>query len=509
MLLSVSLFLVSCGDQQAMENLKTSDLSTASTRAFSADEPSVSNPALQTDWENVKIIKLNGPGNMEIDAPWVYKEGNSMNIPLSYCQDIKKEDGWTMLSHTMIRQNMDYPNYMLFYNKYTGILKGFYYNLQNINNQTFIWTLNAKSPTSIFCSNTLIQEPMTATENYTTSSNIVEVTPLDYGQLNYGWNCFSFELCYSPMNNAPIVSIEGFNTETSIFNLSGDYSGEVIIPINVKKPSGLKSLVSGIGKIVGMASAIIPQLSTVSTAISAASAIMGHTSLYKSKTNMTTIRATSSGKIKLTGTSFTSKKGALTTANNIDLKRLNNNNDLGVWNLSSTPEVNYYKCSRLRRAPRPFNSTDSREYDITTVQLGDLDLNSLIVLNPALMNDIASYRIVKRTFFSQSPSLFTSLASASKYYPTNLGFYIAYSRPFYSEIERMMRYYVVKDSSFFDEILLSITIEISYKNGSTVLSSRVFKPNFKCIDNMNDIKQSNRNAYFVYLTPTPEGPSEY
>lgn len=506
-LVSVSTFLVSCGEQQEMDDSNTSNVTPVSTRAFSADEVSISNPTLQTDWENVKVIKLNRGG--DTDAPWVYKEGNSIDIPLNYRTDIKKEDGWIMLSHTMIYQVTTDPDYILFYNKYTGILKGFYFNRQNINNQSFLWALEAKNPTSIFCSNALIQGPMNTTQTYVTSSNIVRSSNFDFGQLNPGWNCFSFELCYGTLNNAPIISVKGFNTEESTINLSGNYSGEVVIPVTSEEPSGLKSLVSGISKVVGVGAAIIPQLRVVSTAISVASGIMGHTSLYKSKTNVTNIRATSSGKVELTGTSFTSLKGAATEIYDIDLKRLNNNNELGVWNLSATPEVVYPKCSRLMRAVLPTTPDDNDHfgYDIGNVNLDISDLYSLIVVNPALLSEINSYRIVEKTFFTQGFLRFKSLASAENYYPTDFEFYIKYNSSTYDKIQSLKRYHVNSPDDF-TNMLLCLTIEFSYKNGSTVLSSRVFKPNFKCIDNMSDIKQSNSNAYFVYLSPTPEGPSE-
>ncbi|WP_321479217.1 hypothetical protein [uncultured Bacteroides sp.] len=484
-----------------MEELNMSNPSTISTRALSSDEPSISNPTLQIDWENVKVIKLNGSGNMEIDAPWVFKEGNSVNIPLNYCQDIKKEDGWTMLSHTMIRQNMDYPNYMLFYNRYTGILKGFYYNPQNINNQSFVWALEANNPTSIFTSNTLIQRPMNSTEAYLTSSNIVRNSRFDFGQLSPGWNCFSFELCYGTLNNAPIVSVKGFNAQKSTIKLFGTYAGEVIIPITVKEPSGLKSLVSGIGKIVGIGSAIIPQLSTVSTAISAASAILGHTSLYKSKTNLTNIRATSSGNITLTGTSLTSLSGAATELYDIDLKRLNNNNELGVWNLSATPEFTY---PMYKEVSAFLDENRNIEYYSGYIGVSKSRLKSLIVINPKLKAEIDNVQIENAVFFTKYPSRYLiSHNGVDTYYPTHLDYYLQPSRPI--KYSNSLAYVYDTSKALFDtvleDLLLNITIKITYKNGNVLLSSRVYKPRFKSVDNKNEIinsiKASGRNAYML------------
>lgn len=41
---------------------------------------STSNPDLYEDWENVQTIMLN-QGNLDVYAPWVVRQGNSVNIP--------------------------------------------------------------------------------------------------------------------------------------------------------------------------------------------------------------------------------------------------------------------------------------------------------------------------------------------------------------------------------------------------------------------------------------------
>lgn len=50
--------------------------------------------------------------------------------------DIKKEDGWVFLS----TPNKDIgSDYLIFYNKYTGILKVFYYNQNSFLSNNAVW----------------------------------------------------------------------------------------------------------------------------------------------------------------------------------------------------------------------------------------------------------------------------------------------------------------------------------------------------------------------------------
>ncbi len=98
---------------------------------------STSNPNLYNNWENVTKIYLNREG--EIDAPWVVSQGASMMIPENIRTNIKKEDGWIMLGHTLPKINEAEPNYIIFYNKKTGILKIFYYSNKEVQNQSAKW----------------------------------------------------------------------------------------------------------------------------------------------------------------------------------------------------------------------------------------------------------------------------------------------------------------------------------------------------------------------------------
>lgn len=498
--LLLSSITFSCSDKDVQISKETT--SSSLTRALSANDSSISNPTLHRNWENVDTIYLNGGG--QIDAPWIVKEGNSMNIPENYRTDIKKEDGWIMLSHTLLSQSSSEPNYILLYNPYRGIVKGFYYNKENIKNQSFIWVMEATNPTSIFPSNTLIQNSLNATSNYMTTSNILESSQFDFGALNQGWNAFSFEFPYATTNNAPIIAIKGYNNENSTVTLSGTYSGEVIIPITSTQSSDASSIVSAIKGALSAVSSVVPGLGSVNQAVSVASSILGHTSLFKSKTSITNIRATSSGNINLTGSSFTEFGGTATSINNIDLKELNNNNELGLWNLSSNPVITYPRCVNVD--PASVSSDGLIRYYEASLYGEVNNIYSLITINPLVKNNISSYN-VEYTFFSQNASSFVNTTDATNYHTTNFDYYLDYES--YSSSEKLYAYLYNTDniSSVLAPILMNITVTFTYKDGSSFISSRVFKPTFQQIDNqaalVNLYKKSNNIRWIRGVLPIP------
>lgn len=475
----------SCRDQEEQTTDGINSKGITLTRALSANETSVSNPTLHDNWENVATIKLNGGG--EIDAPWIVKAGNSMNIPENYRTDIKKEDGWIMLSHTLLSESSLEPNYILLYNTYRGILKGFYYNRENIKNQSFIWVMEANSPTSIFPLNNLVQGNINMTSNYVTSSNIAEGSQFNFAQLNQGWNAFSFELPYGTISNAPIVAIKGYNNENSTLNLSGRYSGETLIPVTTSQPSSASSIVSAIKGALGVASAAIPVLSTVNRAVSIAASVLGNTSLFKSKTSVTNIRATSSGNLTLAGSSFTLFGGVATSLNNVDLKALNNGNELGVWGLSSAPVLKYPRCVCVE--PSVNNDDHFTTSFYCDLEGYPIDTKSLISINPLILNSLSSYS-VESDYFTKAESLyFISSGGAPSYHPAGFSYYLRYG------VEQKWQNVYVYDtkkfpSDIFEQMLLNITVTFNYKDGSSFISSRVYKPQFQQVDNRTEIINS-------------------
>lgn len=91
------------------------------------ETPSLSNPDLLDNWENVDEIALNTDTewkNYRSTAPW--GNGTSSDLSESFRRDIRKEAGWSMPFHTFKEQNVLHcPNYMCFYNAVFATVKVF------------------------------------------------------------------------------------------------------------------------------------------------------------------------------------------------------------------------------------------------------------------------------------------------------------------------------------------------------------------------------------------------
>lgn len=104
-------------------------------------------------WEKVKIAELEEP----VRTPW-NETGTSGAIPNEIRKDIKYKDGWNLIAHTVNGKGEKGLNYLIFYNRYTGILKGFYHSSDNIPNNTGIWHLHFEQPQSFLAFSNPIAE---------------------------------------------------------------------------------------------------------------------------------------------------------------------------------------------------------------------------------------------------------------------------------------------------------------------------------------------------------------
>lgn len=147
LLLFAALCLTSCSDDEVPV---PKPLHASGSRSIIADgfEISTSNPSLLKNWETVNTIYIaNGSHQLDkITPPWI--SGSTTNLPAEFFTDIKKEDGWTMLFHTLKDEVTDpEQSYMVFYNLFTGVLKVFYYYNKNdfATNSQWVFKCNRKN----------------------------------------------------------------------------------------------------------------------------------------------------------------------------------------------------------------------------------------------------------------------------------------------------------------------------------------------------------------------------
>ncbi|MCD8176856.1 MAG: hypothetical protein LUE98_05285 [Tannerellaceae bacterium] len=451
------------------------------TRALSYEYASVSNPDLHNNWETVDKIILNG-GGLQIDPPWKMVAGNSMDIPDEFRMDIKRTDGWEMLSHTLINSNSDEPNYILFYNKLRGILKGFYYHPVAVGNNSFVWLLESKTPSSILPSNKRTQGIFNSTGKYATTSNVIKQSNANFGHLNKGWNGFSFELVYGNINNKPTIDIKGFNNLESQIKLNGTYTGQVLVP-NIEKSDpagGFDKILKGLGGVVGFVGNFFPPVKSIGRGISVAGSAIGSASGYFSSENTVYTTLNTSGQIELDGTSITNLGGSVPPLSNVPLQTIvNKNESLGLWSLKQQPEYSYNQYLILNRIEQGYFVT----YPTFTPQT---PIESLIVVNPTL--PIKSFKVINIDLIALSkPSFCTSIEVTKDCYFVNSQTYVRGNDPYRESKSDVVYFYPAY--SIPSKTIINITVEFDYGNDKKVVSSRSFDMGWTKIQNSSILNE--------------------
>ena len=424
------------------ENEQSQLLQGAISRALAPIVESKSNPELFENWENVSSVNLNGGGI--IDVPWVDVPGNNMNIPDMFRFDIKKEDSWEILYHTLIDEKSYEPNYILFYNRKAGILKGFYYNLNNENNQNFYWVLEASEPSYYIPTNTLAQNYQK--NKFVTTTNVVAHNSIEeVGHLNAGWNAFSFELPYGYGENSNLkVSIYGYNEEKSDIKLKGQFTGVVNIPIGATDNGGI---LSSLGKFTKSISSVLSAysgrygfignaavskiLSSGANKASSASKFFQSSSSLFSETKTINLQGTINGRMELTGSSTITKSGLVKSINNVPLTK----DKIGLWTMREPTlyGLNYFilkfpKKSGLQSTVFHKLSCDPNDDSgFLNPRKNNLNLDSYIVINPSMEDEIESYKVIEASVFAQEyfpiPYVFKNDESKDGILSTNYTYY--------------------------------------------------------------------------------------
>lgn len=331
-----------------------------------------------------------------------------------------------MLLHTFKNYGEDEKsNYMVFYNQLRGILKVFYYlNEIPAPNNHFIWSIQTDNSlnTSLFDSLFPLSAPMDATP----TNNKMIVTNLNdtpsYG-LNYGWNAFIIEVPhYSKEYRNLTYTIHGYNKLISDFSFIGKneqtVKGTAITNVpdsnsgssDSKKDSkatlngeeaktGIKNFITDptiqIGNPIKQAITNASNTGYVE-AINAGLKYRGNVSAYGSKeaitraTTETTVASyTTLGNITLSGSGSTTVTSSVAALSSISLYN-EQFGDLGVWSLSSTPEIKYERYASITR---PVGQTTPNYISNGTVYTPEKKLNYDVIINPALEKYIIEKRI--------------------------------------------------------------------------------------------------------------------
>ena len=314
--------------------------------------------------------------------PWA--DNSSGSIPAEIRRDVKQSDGWQLLysnvdiigcEHNVVSNTG--ANYILLYNKYTGVLKGFCYanSIQPNNDANWLLTIE-QSNTKLFNFVNYFADPAnTTTTNQIVLSNIS--TNGLTGGFDLGWNCFQQELAYDENSLNEHLDISSFAMNQVSYNFSGSYNstsqGTIVTSSQSSNPI-ISSTITGIANGFGsygaewiknhtdtsedknddtkpiksqLASSILQNLSTnpLQTIISTGlNLVFG--SLFGEKTStIQSLEFSTNGQVNITGTSINPSSGYIMPLAGIPLNGTGER--LGVWNLAEAPQYLIRTCPEL------------------------------------------------------------------------------------------------------------------------------------------------------------------
>lgn len=346
-LLFIIPLLISCDDkidEVILENETKKELKSLNPNGFAQN------------WENETDIILTN--NNKVKLPWVVT--SSSIIPFEIASDIKKENGWEFISV----DNDDFgSDYLIFHNKFTGVLKIYYYYSGNNLNNNAIWTLRDALKNSYLNQGTYFTYPIN--KNLQDQVSIGVISKSSVLGIDKGWNCFQFPVTYSGKAGYIDAFVNVLNV--SSLELDGNYTEKTegtIIEKHSSNPAADK--VNTVAKSVGeKASSWVKEKATASKndekkgifknlSKSTLNEIIsgGTTYLVKSGLNalfgsfigsfkkdepkILNVELTTTGHLKVEGKITFPSSGIANPLNGIE------GSTLGAWNLESNPECRVY-----------------------------------------------------------------------------------------------------------------------------------------------------------------------
>lgn len=177
------------------------------------------------EWESWKEIKLSSQP-IPVYVPWNAAYSTS-NIPDNIRKDILAEDGWILLRNA-IKENKPNMNYLIFYNQFTGILKGFYYLENSTSGNNGYWRVSFDSGNQklLYNQDGFFTYPYNISPKIIPGVNIMNVTRNPTKGFTIGWNCFQVELAYDPNQPQLTLNIDAYQQNVSTISIKGTYQSQ-------------------------------------------------------------------------------------------------------------------------------------------------------------------------------------------------------------------------------------------------------------------------------------------
>lgn len=365
------------------------------------------------NWEKWEKVRLSS-GDIATDSvavPWANSLVSS-NIPYHIRHDIKAENGWMLIKYTVNGNWGSNNNYMFFYNKYTGILKVFYY-LSNgaIQSNKGMWHLHINIPQKLFAFSNLLADPINGLYQ-TQDIYCTNITSTEEKGFVQGWNCFQVELAYDPSFTHGELTVNPISRTESGIKLNGSFGSSskgTIVSTTTTNP--VDKITQGIAKATGdkalsflqeeakknkFATKVLERagdliVGGVSSVVKGGINLLFHSFIArfnKEKTQNYDLQFTTNGTTELQGSIITEVTGGIVPTN-LDLSKESLGIRLGVWNLNEQPIIYFDPTAKL---------LSWGSYQPTIYHLWHMKGNNLegtrtqyqYIINPDIINDLKS-----------------------------------------------------------------------------------------------------------------------
>jgi len=314
-----------------------------------------------------------------VPLPWA--SSTTCSIPADIRQDVNQSDGWRLLYSNVKIVGYSHPvdslfgaSYLILYNKYSGVLKGFYYAPDVQQNNYAYWVLTIpQTNTKLFNFATDFAVPAdnSATQDVVLSN--VSNNGFTHG-FEKGWNCFMQELAYDENSLNETLEIMGYSMNQATYNFSGAYhstSSGTIISSSGGGSSIASGIINGLSSAVGdsaknwivnnsttpsnpnrpikkqLTSTILQNLASnvMPTLLAAGINTVFSSLIGQGGPSTYGLDFTTNGSVNITGTGVTPASGNIMPIAGIPLNGIGEK--LGVWNLVETPKFRITQIPEL------------------------------------------------------------------------------------------------------------------------------------------------------------------
>ncbi|MCT4602488.1 MAG: hypothetical protein N4A59_06275 [Marinifilum sp.] len=241
-LLLILFALVSCADENGFEKQDLNEIATQNSPRPTCNElPENKTKSLgyivtdYIDWENVDYFsyKLNTGTVVDVLPPWF--DGANAVIPDNVRRDYKSQDGWVLLHNFFSEEYYYYYPMIVLYNKYRGIMRTFYYHIQQYSpaSSYVMYGLRNEGDYSgmlNFSGEFPVDGTIRKLDQFTIKSNLGSFGPS--GASPGHWYCFDFEIAYdslisSKSNNDILMHLKLWGKDVKIVEITGTLNADI------------------------------------------------------------------------------------------------------------------------------------------------------------------------------------------------------------------------------------------------------------------------------------------